>query len=285
MAAVVITGSTRGIGLGLAREFLARGHPVMISGRSEEVVAGVVDGLRSEFSGVQAGGCVCDVGDIDSVQRLWDAAQAVFGRVDYWVNNAGRNNPKARLEALDWNDIEGTIDTNLLGVIRGSVVALRGMQAQGSGWIFNMEGFGSEGMIGLDQVPYGVSKYGVRYVTKALVKTAAGSPVRVGFLSPGIVTTEMAVPAAEKRDEFFHANRKFLNILADHVETVTPWAVERMLAARKNGTAIRWMGFGRAAGRFALSLVRKRRVIEEAMARLDESNEQEYKDKRGEEVA
>jgi len=275
MAGVVITGSTRGIGLGLAREFLARGHAVTISGRSEDGVAGVVEGLRTAFPGEQVHGCACDVRDIAAVQRLWDMAYAHFGRVDYWINNAGRNNPKARLDVLDWNDIEDTIDTNLLGLIRGSVVAMRGMRAQGDGWIFNMEGFGSEGMIGLEQVPYGVSKYGVRYVTKALVKTAADSPVRVGYLSPGIVTTEMAVPSAERRDEFFHANRKVLNILADHVETVTPWAVERMLAARRNGTVIRWMGLGRAAGRFALSLVRKRHVIEEAVTRLDELNEHE----------
>ncbi len=269
MANVVITGSTRGIGLGLAREFLARGHSVMISGRYADTVDAIAGELAAEFPHVTVAGQACDVLSIDSVEALWSAAQARFGKIDYWINNAGRNNRKARLAALDWPEIEGTIDTNLLGVIRGSVVAMRGMQAQGSGWIFNMEGFGSEGMIGLEQVPYGVSKYGVRYITKALVKEAAGSPVRVGFLSPGIVTTEMAVPRAGKRDEFFGKNKNFLNILADHVETVTPWAVDRILAAEKNGAVIRWMGFGRAAGRFAMSLVRKRHVIEEAMQRLD----------------
>jgi hypothetical protein len=61
-------------------------------------------------------------------------------------------------------------------------------------------------------------------------------------------------------------------MLADHVETVTPWAVERILAAEKNGTVIRWMGFGRAAGRVAMSLVRKRHVIEEAMQRRDRAD-------------
>lgn len=270
MANVVITGSTRGIGLGLAREFLARGHAVMISGRTAATVEDVVRRRRLEHRGHEVAGHACDVRSIESVQRLWDAASAQFGSIDYWINNAGRNNPKARLDALEWTEIEDTLDTNLLGLLRGSVVALRGMQRQGSGWIFNMEGFGSDGMIGLDQVPYGVSKYGVRYVTKAMAKTVAGTPVKVGYLSPGIVTTEMAVPRAENRDEFFEKNKGFLNILADHVETVTPWAVERMLAATRNGTAIRWMGVGRAAGRFAMSLVRKRHVIEEAMARLDQ---------------
>jgi len=266
---VVITGSTRGIGLGLAREYLRRGHSVMISGRSQQACEKTAADLRAEFTGSRVDAQACDVMDFDSVGALWDAAFTAFGRVDHWVNNAGRNNPKAQLDKIDWAETEATIDTNLLGVIRGSIVAYRGMLRQGSGWIFNMEGFGSEGMIGLEQVPYGVSKYGVRYVTKALIKTAADTRVCIGYLSPGIVTTEMAVPQADRRDDFFDRNRKVLNILADHVETVTPWLVERMLRARKNGTAIRWMGFGRAAGRFMLSLVRKRHVIEEAMDMLD----------------
>ncbi|MDP6675332.1 MAG: SDR family oxidoreductase [Gammaproteobacteria bacterium] len=265
----VITGSTRGIGLGLAREYLRRGHSVMISGRNQQTCDQAVTLLQAELATNRVFAQVCDVTDIGSVEALWDSASATFGRIDHWINNAGRNNPKAQLDKIDWPEIESTIDTNLLGVIRGSVVAYRGMLRQGSGWIFNMEGFGAEGMIGLEQVPYGVTKYGVRYVTKALVKTAAGSPVCIGYLSPGMVTTEMAVPQADRRDEFFFKNRKVLNILADHVETVTPWLVERMLVARKNGTAIRWMGFARAAGRFMLSLVYKRHVIEEAMSRQD----------------
>jgi NAD(P)-dependent dehydrogenase (short-subunit alcohol dehydrogenase family) len=275
-ASVVITGSTRGIGLGLAREFLRRGHGVMISSRSQSDCDEVADNLRKTFTDSRVGSKVCDVTDIDSIQELWEAALTAFGRVDYWINNAGRNNPKATLDNIDWSETQATIDTNLLGVIRGSIVAYRGMLGQGSGWIFNMEGFGSEGMIGIEQVPYGVSKYGVRYVTKALARTAADTPVRIGYLSPGIVTTEMAVPRADRRDEFFEHNRKFLNILADHVETVTPWLVERMLRARKNGTTIRWMGIGRAAGRFVLSLVHKRHVIEEAMHRLDNPQSGEY---------
>lgn len=274
---VVITGSTRGIGLGLAREFLRRGHAVMISGREAAACEAVGTQLRAAFPGARVEMQACDVTDISGVEMLWKAAIGAFGRVDYWINNAGRNNPKASLERIDWEEIEATIDTNLLGVMRGSVVAYRGMLAQGAGWIFNMEGFGSEGMIGLEQVPYGVSKYGVRYVTKALVRNAAGSPVRVGYLSPGIVTTEMAVPRADRRDAFFERNRRVLNILADHVETVTPWLVERMLTAKRNGAAIRWMGFGRAAARFAASLVRRRQVIEEAIVRLDRSAESAHR--------
>ena len=79
----------------------------------------------------------------------------------------------------------------------------------------------------------------------------------------------MAVPPKSQRGEFFKVNKKLLNILADHVETVTPWLVEQMLSATKNGTAIRWMSVPKAAARFLLSPFQKRSVIEEAMARQD----------------
>ena len=266
---VVITGSTRGIGLGLAHEFLSRGHPVMISGRSPETVTSTVDQLSRDHPAIGVHGQCCDVKRKSDLHALWDEASQVFGTVDIWINNAGRNNPKQTIQQMDMTDIEGTLETNLLGVIRGSLVALRGMQVQGSGWIYNMEGFGSDGMIGLDQVPYGLSKYGLRYFTKALVRTVRDSPVKVGYLSPGIVTTEMAVPTKDQRGDFFYRNIKVLNILADHVETVTPWLVEQILAADRNGTAIRWLTLPKVAARFLSSPFKKRQVIEEAMQRLD----------------
>jgi NAD(P)-dependent dehydrogenase (short-subunit alcohol dehydrogenase family) len=271
---IVITGSTRGIGLGLATEFLSRGHSVLISSRTPNTVNDVVAALSNTFSSDTVFGYRCDVTIEAEVDALWTEARRVFDTVDIWINNAGRNNPKQRIQNMPLTDVDGTLRTNLIGMIYGSVIALRGMQQQGSGWVFNMEGFGSEGMIGVDQIPYGLSKYGLRYFTKALVKTVAGTPVKIGYLSPGIVTTEMAVPPRDQRGEFFDQNKKFLNILADHVETVTPWLVEHILSAvegnEKNGVAIRWMTMPKAAWRFFSSLFHRRTVIEEAMRRLDD---------------
>jgi NAD(P)-dependent dehydrogenase (short-subunit alcohol dehydrogenase family) len=266
---VVITGSTRGIGLGLAREFLARGHPVLIAGRNEAAVAETAEQLSRDFPQTRVHGKRCDVNVDTDLRELWDEASDVFDSVDIWINNAGINNPKQKIYEMPLKDIESTLETNLISMVRASVIALRGMLAQGSGWIWNMEGFGSEGMIGVDQVPYGLSKYGLRYFTKALVKTVKDSPVKVGYLSPGIVTTRMAVPEKDERGDFFFQNMKFLNILSDHVETVTPWLVEQMLAADRNGAAIRWMTTPKAAWRFISSLWSKRHVIEEAMERTD----------------
>jgi len=245
---------------------------VLISGRDDAKIRAVVGELKAEFPGFQSHGYRCDVTLEADVQALWHEAVRLFGTVDVWINNAGTNNPKQRIDAIPLTAVHSTLNTNLNGTVNGSVVALRGMFAQGAGWIYNMEGFGSDGMIGLEQIPYGLSKCGVRYFTKALVKSVEGTGVKVGYLQPGIVTTQMAVPPKEQRGDFFATNMKILNILADHVETVTPWLVDRIITARKNGSAFRWMNLPKAAGRFAMAPFRSRHVIEEAMQQRDAEN-------------
>ena len=95
---VVITGSTRGIGLGLAREYLRRGHSVMISGRSQRDCDEVASHLKSEFTSSRVLAQSCDVADIDSVGALWATSVAAFGQIHHWINNAGRNNWSGRLK-------------------------------------------------------------------------------------------------------------------------------------------------------------------------------------------
>jgi short-subunit dehydrogenase len=264
---IVITGSSKGIGRGMAREFLRRGHNVMISSRHADAVDKTVVELGAEFPGVRVFGRPCDVTRIEDVQALWDASVVAFGTVDYWVNNAGRVNPRLPIDELPVAEIDATIDTNLRGLLYCCIVAFKGMKGQGSGWIFNMEGFGSDGMVNVRQVPYGITKVALRYATKALVKTAEGSAVKVGYLSPGMVTTEMIVPPPERRGPAFESTKKVLNILADHVETVTPFLVDGMLRAEKNGAAVRWLTRGKVMLRFLLAPVQKRRPIDEALAR------------------
>lgn len=264
---VIITGSTQGIGLGLATEFLRAGNNVVISGRNPEKTHTVQKQLQADFPAAQILGIPCDVNHYSQVEELWQQAKQHFGDIHIWINNAGRNNQKLSIDQLPLAEIDDTLHTNLNGMIYGSRVAFIGMQQQGFGWIWNMEGFGSEGMINIHQVPYGLSKYGLRYFTKSLVKLAKGSPVKVGYLQPGIVTTQMAVPPEQQRDDFFYRNKKILNILADHVETVCPWLVQQMLKAEKNGTAVRWLSRSKAMARFLCAPFAKRRTIDEALQR------------------
>lgn len=260
MKTVVITGSTRGIGLGMAEAFLARGCNVVVSSRGQAAVDKAVEGLRGAFPAERILGQACDVGDFAQVQALWDATHARFGSVDLWVNNAALTNEPVSLWEQTPDDIQAVVQTNLIGLMFCNKVAISGMLAQGHGHVYNMEGIGSEGRIAAGVTTYGATKVALRYLTKALAKDLEGQPVGVSTISPGMVVTDMlyqSVPP-ERRGR---ASRVF-NILADKVETVAPWLADEMLANDKSGAAIAWMTTPKILARFLQAPFRKRRVLD-----------------------
>ena len=264
---IVITGSTRGIGRGLAAEFLKRGHLVTVSGRTQAAVDEAVAALAPlAVGGARVTGAPCEVADAAAVQRLWDAAVGAFGRVDAWINNAGLSHPRQQVGELRAADIDVVAETNLLGMMLGTQVALAGMRRQaGGGTVWNMEGFGSNGMMTPGMSLYGASKFALTYFNKALLAETRDGPVKVCWLSPGIVVTDLM-----KRDmgsttaEDAARTRRIYDILADRVETVTPWLAARILEPHKTGDRVAWLTNGKAFRRFAGSLFRKRKVLGEA---------------------
>jgi NAD(P)-dependent dehydrogenase (short-subunit alcohol dehydrogenase family) len=256
---VVVTGGTRGIGHGLVKEFAARGARVVFCGRSHEAVAAAQQG----FGSPDVHGVVADVTDREAVQRLWDAAVERFGRVDVWVNNAGMSPSRKKLWELEPGLIDQTVALNLGGVLHTSAVALAGFLAAGSGALWNMEGFGSSGMRQPGLTTYGATKRAVTYVTDSLVKEVAGTGVTVHHLSPGMVVTDLLTHDYTP-DELAKA-KKIFNILADRVETVTPWLAEQVLAGGKNGSRAAWLTRGKAFARFATAW-RRRDVFSEPAA-------------------
>jgi NAD(P)-dependent dehydrogenase (short-subunit alcohol dehydrogenase family) len=259
---VVITGSTQGIGLGLAREFLRRGHDVMISSRRQPAVNTVVANLRREWPGRKVHGCVCDVGIYADVQTLWDAAAKDFGTIDIWVNNAGTEVGKAMFFMQAPETIAATVQTNLIGMMYCNQVAIKGMYKQpGGGKIFNMEGFGSNGMVRPAVSVYGSTKCALRHFTKSMAAELQGTPVKVCYLSPGIVITDLLVPPPEKRGKGWEKSKQILNLLADTVETVTPFLVEGMLKVQEGGEAVRWLTPRKIIRRRLQGIFRKRDVF------------------------
>jgi NAD(P)-dependent dehydrogenase (short-subunit alcohol dehydrogenase family) len=255
---VVITGGTRGIGLGLAREMLARDCRVVICGRSEASVAAAIADLGStSVTGIPA-----DVTSRESVQALWDHAVATFGQVDIWINNAGISAPRRPLPQVSEEMVADVVATNLFGATNGSVVAMAGLQQQpAGGWIWNMEGFGSTGQVQPGMAAYGASKRAVTYLTETMVKETKDGNVKVGFLSPGIVATDLLMDDYDGQPEAFEKARKIFNILGDRVETVTPWLADRVLAAQKSGTRVAWLTKPKAFARFATAGFKKRDIF------------------------
>lgn len=261
---IVITGSTRGLGLSLAREFLARGCAVCVSGRTSAAVEAAVAGLRAEYPGCAVHGCACDTGSSAQVDALWAAAAAAMGGVDHWINNAGISQPLAPIWDVDPAEMEAVIRTDLLGVLHGARTAMRGMRAQGSGAIWFMEGHGSNGSIRAGMSVYGAAKRALRYVARALAVEARGTGVIVGALSPGIMITDFTMLRLDRADRAsWERTVKVFNILADKPGTVAAFLVPRILAAKKTGALIAWLTGAKIMWRFATAGITRRRVIEE----------------------
>lgn len=262
MKSIVITGSTRGIGLGLADSFLALGCAVTVSGRSPEAVEEAVARLSAQHGPERIFGQACDVQDFEQVQTLWDAASSRFGRVDIWINNAGIGHAQENFHELPPDRIEAVVATNLVGAMFGSKVALLGMLEQGHGAIYNMEGLGSGGRKVEGTSVYATSKAGLRYFDEVLAQEAEGTPVLVGALRPGMVMTDLVTDPYEGRPEDWERARRIFNIIGDRVETVTPWLAQQVLDNDKNGAVISWSSNLKIMGRFLTARFRKRDIFE-----------------------
>jgi len=258
---IVITGSTRGIGYGLAEAFLSRGHSVTVSGRSEKGVEKAVAGLRSKFEVERVFGTVCDVTEPEQVQALWDQSYEKFGKVDIWINNAGVSGDQVLVWELSDNDVQIPIQTNIIGTVFGSQAAMRGMIAQGHGAIYNMEGMGSDGRKHVGLTLYGTSKYAVKYFTDSLSLEAKDTPIVIGALRPGMVITDLVVDRFNGRPEEWERSKKIFNIIADSVENVTPWLAENILANQKNGVRISYSSTWKMLWRFISQPIVKRNLF------------------------
>jgi len=250
MKIVVITGSTRGIGRGLAEAFLRAGCGVVINGRSADPVRSTVDSFAKIYGADHVFGQVCDVTDESQVEKLWQGATSKFGRVDIWINNAGITHDTNPFWLVESNRIRQVIEINVLGLIYGMRVAFRGMEAQGGGFIYNLEGMGSGKRTVKGLAFYGGSKSAVTKITQTAILDAEGSAVKIGYLSPGMVVTDLLVKKGEDAGPDWEQKKRIYNILADHVETVAPFLAEGVLKNDRPGARIEWLTTGKSFVRF-----------------------------------
>lgn len=252
MKSIVITGSTKGIGRGLAQEFLKRGCKVALSSRNKDKLEQELKRAEKDFGKANVMGRTCDVTDFKDVQSLWDAAKQIFGTIDIWINNAGISNTTRVLWELDAAEIGPVVNTNVTGLLYGCRVALQGMIEQGSGQIYNIEGMGSDDLMMPGVTIYGATKRAVRYITESLIEEAKDTPVQFGTLRPGMVITDLLLNDMRKMDkEKLEETKPIFNALADKVETVAPFLVENILKNDKAGTMIAWLPEEKANARFA----------------------------------
>jgi pyruvate,water dikinase len=184
----VITGGSRGLGLGIAKAFVQAGASVVIASRSAGSVERAVAQLRD--LGGRAIGTPCDVGELEQVESLAAFACDHFGGFDIWVNNAGISCPTGPAVHIPPEMVTALIRTNIVGVYHGSIVAMRRFVPLGSGKLINMVGKGERRPVPLHSA-YASSRAWVRNFTLSMAEEYKSTGVGVFLLNPGLVETDM----------------------------------------------------------------------------------------------
>ncbi len=242
MANVVITGSTKGVGRGLANAFSRLGHNIVITSRRQADIAAVTQEMNKKSKG-RIIGQVCDISDKKQVEALWELAKTEFGSVDYWINNAGYASGQNPVHKIPENLIHTMINTNSLGTLFGSQVAIAGFRKQGSGRLYNMLGGSFDGRrIVKGMGVYSSTKASINVLTKYLVAENKNTNIVVGTISPGILITENWLNEQKRLSpEAWKKIRPMINMIADQVETAAPWIVGQMIENKKSGKRIAWL--------------------------------------------
>jgi len=189
----LVTGSTSGIGLGIARALAATGADIMLNGFGD---AAQIEALRSELAatyGVKVAYNGADISKSAQIAAMVADAVKTLGAVDILVNNAGIQFT-ASVEAFPDDRWDQVIAINLSGVFHGMKAAIPEMKAKGWGRIINIAS--AHGLVASPQkVAYVAAKHGVVGMTKVAAIELANSGVTVNAICPGWVLT----PLVEKQ--------------------------------------------------------------------------------------
>ena len=214
----IVTGATRGIGLAIAREFLASGAKVTICGRKREGVDAALAELGPQDDRVL--GVAAHVGRQEEIERLIGETEARLGPIDILVNNAGTNpyyGPIIDSEDWAWDK---TMAVNLRAPYILSRTVARKMVANGAGTIVNIAS-----VAGLEASPnqgiYSVTKAGLIMLTKVMARELGPRGVRVNCICPGVVRTRLSEAMwSEPEHEQHFAKMKSLGRIGEVDEMV-----------------------------------------------------------------
>ena len=185
----VVTGASKGIGAGIAKEFAAQGASVVVNYASAKHDADrVVDEISKR--GGKAIAIQGSVANKSEVERLLTEAQTAFGKIDIVVNNAGVYEFMPLEEATE-KQFHRMFDTNVLGILLVTQEALKHFNPDG-GSIINIGSLASS-LTPPTGVIYNATKGAVDAITRTLAKELAPRKIRVNSINPGMVVTEGAV--------------------------------------------------------------------------------------------
>ena len=196
----IVTGSSRGIGLGIARRLVQEGGRVVLTGRKADALEQAVAGARAAPR--HALGIAGRADDEAHQDEVVERARATFGRLDYLVNNAGINPAYGPMLDTGVDAARKILEVNVLGAFswtRKAVAGGLGTEESTGGAVVNVAsiaGLGATGMLGW----YAVSKAALIHLTTELGHQL-GPQVRVNAVAPAVVKTQFASALYEGREQ------------------------------------------------------------------------------------
>ena len=250
---VVITGSARGLGFEMARCFRKKNFNVVISDINKKDIEHAKGELLKVKSNSDILALVCDITKEKDITNLIEKTKNKFGIIDFWINNAGVNQPDKLIWECSSEEIKKMIEIDLIGTMVASKYIMEEMITQNHGAIYTVEGHGSNDAIIPGLSIYGTAKRGVTYFVSSLAKEAekSGKDIIVGKLSPGIMITDFLVNSfRNNKMELSNKNKKIYNILGDYPWVVAKFLVNKMISNTNNNVRITWLTKRKAIWKF-----------------------------------
>lgn len=192
---VVITGASAGIGAALARRLGRDGDALVLAARRKRELDAVAADSSPDALAV-----VADVGERSDVERVRDEAMRAFGRVDVWINNAGRGITRPVLELTD-DDFNEMMRVNVLSALYGMQAIVPYFMERDRGHLINVSSFLGRVPVATHRSAYNAAKAALNALTANLrVDVHKTHPnVAISLVMPGMVRTEFAENALWSR--------------------------------------------------------------------------------------
>lgn len=193
---VFITGSTRGIGLAMAKAFAKKGANIVLNGR-KPVANDLIQEIESY--GVKCVAISGDIADFNQAGEMLNLAKEQLGPISILINNAGITNDKLLLR-MSASDFEEVIKINLTGAFNMTQQVLKSMLKAKTGKIINISSV--SGLMGnAGQANYAASKAGLVGFTKSVAREVAPRGITCNAIAPGFIQTDMTEILSDKLKE------------------------------------------------------------------------------------
>ncbi|WP_323027554.1 SDR family oxidoreductase [Gelidibacter japonicus] len=218
MKTVLITGTSKGIGLETALTFGRAGYKVFATMRNPENASDFKQKIKNESLDITIS--KMDVDSDASVKKGMDEIIQKNGSVDVLVNNAGIER-HGSIEEMSMDDFQSVMNTNYLGVLRCTKAVLPQMRKAKNGCIINIasvSGHIANSPLGA----YAASKFALEAISEALAQEMKPFNVKVAIVEPGIINTQMAKDISVNAESLYPHSKRLAGLFSASLQTPTP---------------------------------------------------------------